>query len=153
MKKKGFTLIELLAVVVVLGLLFMFVTPKLSQLIKNGGKTETQLIEERVLFAAREYANNYDSSFYDRLVHEGDINYIYKSDLEKSGLLSELDVSRLDDFVGVKGELLNNDKIKYIEKYINNSSTQYTNQELSSMIQNLNAELLYAKNTIKFHYI
>ena len=42
MKKKGFTLIELLAVIVVLGLTFLFVGPKLVSLIKEGNSTETE---------------------------------------------------------------------------------------------------------------
>ena len=42
-KKKGFTLIELLAVIVVLGLTFLFVGPKLVSLINDGEDKETKL--------------------------------------------------------------------------------------------------------------
>ena len=68
MKNKGFTLIELLSVVVILIVIMMFMFPRLSSLVKNGGKTEVELIEERVLSAAKEYVNNYDTSFYRSLV-------------------------------------------------------------------------------------
>jgi len=112
-KKKGFTLIELLAVVVILGVIFMFITPKLLSLINNNERTETQIIEERVLNAARDYVNNYDGSFYEDLIHTGDVSYVYKTDLIEHGFLDESDVSSLENFTAVKGELLDNDKVRY----------------------------------------
>ena len=150
-KNRAFTLIELLSVIVVLGVLFLYITPKLSSLIKMGGKTETELIEERVLRAAREYANDYNPSFYDRLINEGDTNYIFKSDLLKLGLIDNDEVSKLDNFVAVKGELLANDKIKYTVQYLDNSESDYLTDELYQMIQDLNNRLTVMNYTVSSH--
>ena len=136
-REKGFTLIELLSVVVVLGITFMFVLPKLVGLISDGEEKEIELIEERVLSAAKDYVNYIDGSFYTKLFKEGDTNYIYKTDLIKSGLLDKEEITRLDTFAGVKGELLEDDKIKYTVEYINASPNEYTNEELYLMIQNI----------------
>lgn len=110
--KKGFTLIELLAVVTILAVLFLYVTPKLSTLIKTGGKTEIELLEQKVIQAAREYADD-NSNVYDNLISEGDVNYIYKEQLIESKLIEETEISKLDKFTSVKIELKSNDKIEY----------------------------------------
>jgi len=136
-REKGFTLIELLSVVVVLGITFMFVLPKLVGLISDGEEKEIELIEERVLSAAKDYVNYIDGSFYTKLFKEGDTNYIYKTDLIKSGLLDKEEITKLDTFAGVKGELLEDDKIKYTVEYINAEPEEYTNEELYLMIQNM----------------
>jgi len=136
-REKGFTLIELLSVVVVLGITFMFVLPKLVGLISDGEEKEIELIEERVLSAAKDYVNYMDGSFYTKLFKEGDTNYIYKTDLIKSGLLDKEEITKLDTFAGVKGELLEDDKIKYTVEYINAEPEEYTNEELYLMIQNM----------------
>ena len=77
---------ELLAVVVILGITFLFIMPAVTSLIGIG---EIELIEERVLSAAKEYVNNYDSTFYNSFYKEGDTNYVYKSKLLESGLINE----------------------------------------------------------------
>jgi len=136
-REKGFTLIELLSVVVVLGITFMFVLPKLVGLISDGEEKEIQLIEERVLSAAKDYVNYIDGSFYTKLFKEGDTNYIYKTDLIKSGLIDKEEITKLDTFAGVKGELLEDDKIKYTVEYIDAEPEEYTNEELYLMIQNM----------------
>lgn len=117
MKKNGFTLIELLAVIVIFAISFLFVIPSITTLIKSGERREIELIEERVISAAKEYVNNIDGSFFTELYKEGDVNYIYKSSLLNSGLLSEEDISKLGNFV-VKGEVIKNNKIKYSIEYI-----------------------------------
>ena len=139
MKRNGFTLVEIIAVVVILLIITLFATPTLKKLIANGNKTGKEIIEERVLIAAKEYASSYNNSFYDKLVKTGDYNYIYKTDLLNSGLIDDEDIAMLDNFVGVKGELLSNDKIKYTLSYIDNniSSNSYSNQELYTMLQAL----------------
>ena len=124
MKKSGFTLIELLAVIVIFAISFLFVVPSINLLVKSGERREIELIEERVLTAAKEYVNNYDSSFYKNLYKEGDTFYINKSDLLNAGLIEESEVSRLNTFVGVKGELLKNDKIRYTVEYANASNSE-----------------------------
>jgi len=140
-REKGFTLIELLSVVVVLGITFMIVLPKLVGLISDGEEKEIELIEERVLSAAKDYVNYIDGSFYTKLFKEGDTNYIYKTDLIKSGLLEKEEITRLDTFAGVKGELLEDDKIKYTVEYIDAEPEEYTNEELYLMYQNMNDRL------------
>ena len=136
-REKGFTLIELLSVIVILGITFMFILPSLTELFTMGNKTEIELIEERVLSAAKEYVNNVDGSFYTKLYKEGDVNYIYKSDLINAGLISNEEISKLNTFAGVKGEVLKNDRIRYTVEYINASNNEYTNEELYLMIKNL----------------
>ena len=54
-----------------------------------------------------------------------------------AGLITEEEVSRLNTFAGVKGELLANDRIKYTVQYINVSADHYTNEELYNMIQDV----------------
>jgi len=115
----------------------MFVLPKLVGLISDGEEKEIELIEERVLSAAKDYVNYIDGSFYTKLFKEGDTNYIYKTDLIKSGLLDKEEITRLDTFAGVKGELLEDDKIKYTVEYIDAEPEEYTNEELYLMIQNI----------------
>lgn len=144
--KKGFTLIEMLSVVVILGMIFMFILPNINVLFTMGNKTETELIEERVLKAAKEYVNNIDVEFYTKLYKEGDTNYIYKSDLIDAGLITNEEMSKLNTFAGVKGELLENDRIRYTVEYINASNNEYTNEELYLMMQNLTKDVQQIKN-------
>ena len=63
--RRGFTLIEVLSIVVILGVLVLFIAPRLSSLIKNGGKTEKEVMEAKILSAAKEYVNAYDRNIYD----------------------------------------------------------------------------------------
>ena len=138
MKKRGFTLVELLAVIVILGVVFLFIVPRLSTLIKKGEKNQKDILEERVLIAAKEYVSNYNRNFYDSLVNEGDYNYVYRTDLLKSGLVDENELKELgNNLVGVKGELLNNDNIKYTLAYIDNPVNGYCEDEVYLMIQQL----------------
>ena len=137
--KKGFTLVEILAVVVLLLVVMLFTTPVLKKLINNGDEKERALIEERILIAAKEYASSYDNGFYDKLVNVGDYNFVYKTDLLKSGLIELDDLDKLDRLVGVKGELLVDDKVKYTLSYIDNNinSNDYSNEELYTMLQGM----------------
>ena len=43
--KKGFTLIEILSVIIILGIIFLFITPKISNLI-NDSRNLSKEIEE-----------------------------------------------------------------------------------------------------------
>ena len=137
MKKNAFTLIELLAVIVIFAITFLIVVPSMNSLIGNSEKREIELIEERVLSAAKEYVNNFDGSFYKNFYKEGDTAYVYKSDLINAGLIDETEISKLNTFAGVKGELLSNERIRYTVEYINASNNEYTNEELYLMIKNL----------------
>ena len=145
-KEKGFTLMELLAVVVILGITFLFIMPSVTSIMGLGERIEIELIEERVLSAAKEYVNNYDSTFYNSFYKEGDTNYVYKSDLINAGLIDKNEISKLNTFAGVKGELLKNDKIRYTVEYINTSNNEYTNEELYLMMQNLTKDVQQLKN-------
>ncbi len=127
---KAFTLVELLAVIVILGILYTFMLSSIKNL---NNKTEVELIEERILVAAKEYVNEYDKGFYSNFFVEGDINYIYKSDLVNTGLIEE-DITDDSNFV-VKGELIKNDKIKYTVEYLSNENKNYTLEELYNMIE------------------
>ncbi len=144
--RKGFTLVEIIAVVVILLVITLFTTPVLKKLINNGNDKERAIIEERVLVAAKEYASSYDNSFYDKLVRTGDYNYIYKTDLVNSGLIDEEDISTLDNLIGVRGELLLNDNIKYTLSYIDNPVNGYCEEEVYTMIQQLQNEVAILKN-------
>ena len=139
--KNAFTLVELLSVIVILGITFIFVIPSLTELFTMGNKTETELIEEKVLSAAKEYVNKIDGTFYTKLYKEGDTNYIYKSDLINAGLITNEEISKLNTFAGVKGEVLKNDRIRYTVEYINASNNEYTNEELYLMMQNMNKNI------------
>lgn len=116
MRKNGFTLIELLAVVVILALAFMFIAPKLSSLIKDGENTDKILIEEQIINSAKKYAS-IDNGFFDTFINVGDQKIIYKDDLLSSGFINSKDIEKLDDFVGVKVELLDEDKFSYTIMY------------------------------------
>ena len=115
---KGFTLVELLTVVAILGMLFLFVTPKLSSLIKNGGKTEKEILEVKVIDAAKEYADE-NVNFYNSFVNIGDENYVNLQDLIDKGLVDKEDVEKLDEFSRIKGVLDENDSIKFTIEYTN----------------------------------
>ena len=147
-KRNGFTLMELLAVVVILGITFLFIMPSVTSLMGLGERREIELIEERVLSAAKEYVNNYDSTFYNSFYKEGDTNYVYKSDLINAGLIDKNEISKLNTFAGVKGELLSNDRIRYTVEYINASNNEYTNEELYLMMQNMNKNIENNTNKI-----
>ena len=125
--------------------------PSVTSLMGLGERREIELIEERVLSAAKEYVNNYDSTFYNSFYKEGDTNYVYKSKLLESGLINEEDVSKLDTFIGVKGELLSNDRIKYTLEYINAESNEYSNEELYFMMQNMLNEMKELKSDININ--
>ena len=147
MKKRGFTLVELLTVIVILGVVFLFIVPRLSTLIKKGEKNQKDILEERVLIAAKEYVSNYNRNFYDSLVNEGDYNYVYRTDLLKSGLVDENELKELgNNLVGVKGELLDNDNIKYTLAYIDNPVNGYCEDEVYLMIQQLQNRLTNVEN-------
>jgi len=96
------------------------------------------MAEEKLIIAAKDYAKYVDASFSKNLKNVGDKNYIYKTDLLKEELISEVEVSRLDTFSGVKGELLDNKKVDYSIEYINADPSEYTVEELYTMFQSLN---------------
>lgn len=98
MKKNGFTLVEIIAVVVILLVIMLFVTPKLKQLINNGNDKERIISEQRIISAAKDYATSYIDDFSTGLVNVGDSNYVSISELLNSGLIDEKDVELFAKF-------------------------------------------------------
>lgn len=136
MKKDGFTLVELLAVVIILAIISLFVMPKVADLIKSGNSTNTSIIEQKLLTVARTYTNDYDTRFFNRFVNVGYASIITKDDLIDAGLVTSDEVALIEDFRGVRVELLDNNKIKYTIARLGDSN-DYTLDELYQMIKQL----------------
>ncbi len=115
--KNGFTLVEIIAVVVILAVIMLFVTPKLKQLIDNGNNKQRMISEQRIISAAKDYATSYINDFLTGLVNIGDSNYVSISDLLNSGLIDEEDIEAFTNLTGVKGTLNPNDIIEYTLSY------------------------------------
>lgn len=140
MKKDGFTLVELLAVVIILAIISLFVMPKVADLIKSGNSTNTSIIEQKLLTVARTYTNDYDTRFFNRFVNVGYASIITKDELIDAGLVTSDEVSLVEDFRGVRVELLDNNKIKYTIARLGDSN-DYTNEELYQMINDLKNDI------------
>ena len=136
MKKDGFTLVELLAVVIILAIISLFVMPKVADLIKSGNSTNTSIIEQKLLAVARTYTNDYDTRFFNRFVNVGYASIITKDELIDAGLVTSDEVALVEDFRGVRVELLDNNKIKYTIARLGDSN-DYTLDELYQMIKQL----------------
>ena len=140
MKKDGFTLVELLAVVIILAIISLFVMPKVADLINSGNSTNTSIIEQKLLAVARTYTNDYDTRFFNRFVYVGYASIITKDDLIDAGLVTSDEVALVEDFRGVRVELLDNNKIKYTIARLGDSD-DYTNEELYQMINDLKNDI------------
>ena len=140
MKKDGFTLVELLAVVIILAIISLFVMPKVADLIKSGNSTNTSIIEQKLLAVARTYTNDYDTRFFNRFVNVGYASIITKDELIDAGLVTSDEVALIEDFRGVRVELLDNNKIKYTIARLGDSN-DYTNEELYQMINDLKNDI------------
>lgn len=140
MKKDGFTLVELLAVVIILAIISLFVMPKVADLIKSGNSTSTSIIEQKLLTVARTYTNDYDTRFFNRFVNTGYASIITKDELIDAGLVTSDEVALVEDFRGVRVELLDNNKIKYTIARLGDSN-DYTNEELYQMINDLKNDI------------
>lgn len=140
MKKDGFTLVELLAVVIILAIISLFVMPKVADLIKSGNNTNTSIIEQKLLAVARTYTNDYDTRFFNRFVNVGYASIITKDELIDAGLVTSDEVALVEDFRGVRVELLDNNKIKYTIARLGDSN-DYTLDELYQMINDLKNDI------------
>lgn len=140
MKKDGFTLVELLAVVIILAIISLFVMPKVADLIKSGNSTNTSIIEQKLLTVAKTYTNDYDTRFFNRFVNTGYASIITKDELIDAGLVTSDEVALVEDFRGVRVELLDNNKIKYTIARLGDSN-DYTNEELYQMINDLKNDI------------
>ena len=113
MNNKGFTLIELLAVVILLITIFLFVMPRIVDVIKDGDKTKEDIVRSEIIEAAKEYVRDYDTGFLNDLVTVGDSKYIDKEDLINNKLLDTKDIGDIP-FIKVKVILKEDNKIEYI---------------------------------------
>ena len=109
MKKNAFTLIELLATVVILVVVFMIITPKLTRIVKDQETKQKELLKEKLISSAKEYANDYDKYFFDGIKKVGDSNTV----TIEVGLIDEDETKDFNEFYGVKVELKDNDRIEY----------------------------------------
>ena len=116
MKKDGFTLVELLAVIIILAILYLFVMPKVTDLIKDGNKTDKYIIQNKIITAAKEYASNYDTSFLNDFINVGYSKYISKEDLINNKLLDENELDSIG-FFKVKVTLKEDNKLEYTISY------------------------------------
>ena len=116
MKKKGFTLVELLAVIIILAILYLFVMPKVTDLIKNGNKTDEYIIQNKIITAAKEYTSNYDTRFLNDFINVGYSKYISKEDLINNKLLDENELDSIG-FFKVKVTLKEDNKLEYAISY------------------------------------
>jgi prepilin-type N-terminal cleavage/methylation domain-containing protein len=113
MNNKGFTLIELLATVVILGILFLFLTPKILNVIKNAENKNKQIIETKLIDAGKEYVTDYNKEFIQNFVNVNDYGCISISELIDVGLVDQDEVSILDGAISIKVKLLADDNLEY----------------------------------------
>lgn len=117
MKKTGFTLIELLATIVILGIIFLFVTPNIINLINQAKETNKSIIEEKLIDAGKEYVNEYKKDFTKNFTEVNTTVYISVAELIDIGLIDQDEVSNLPDGVSIKVVLKENDVLEYSVSY------------------------------------
>ena len=112
--KKGFTLIEMLAVIVILGVIVVFVFPKLSNLIGIGREKEKEISESVIMDAAKEYSNN-DKTLTKGLINNGDRKCITVQSLIDNGYIKQEDIEKVSVNASskVKIELNSSDNLTY----------------------------------------
>ena len=118
--KKGFTLIEILSVIIILGVIFLFITPKISNLIKESRNLSKEINEITIINSVKEYANAYEKDFYSSFLDVGDKGYILVSDIVSKGNITKEEINDYgvieSDYVEV--ELIDGDKFTY--KFVSN---------------------------------
>ena len=110
--KKGFTLIELLSVIIILGVIFIFIFPKLSSLISKGKKVNIDIIENKLVESTKEYAGKYNPRLIRKLVNEGDNYVVSGKRLVDSGLVEQDDIDSIENFSRMKCILDENEEVK-----------------------------------------
>ena len=123
MKKNGFTLIEILSVIIILGVIFLFITPKISNLIKDSRNLSKEINEITIINSVKEYATINEKNFYSSFYSVGDKGYILVSDIISKGNISkeEIEDYGVIDTDYVEVELVENDK--FIYKFVSNMDT------------------------------
>ena len=72
-----------------------------------------ELLKEKLISSAKEYANDYDKYFFDGIKKVGDSNTVTIEELIEVGLIDEDETKDFNEFYGVKVELKDNDRIEY----------------------------------------
>ena len=140
MKKDGFTLVELLAVIIILAILYLFVMPKVTDLIKDRNKTDEYIIQNKIITAAKEYTSNYNTRFLNDFINVGYSKYISKEDLINNKLLDENEVENIG-FFKVKVTLKEDNKLEYTISYDDSEKVILSvNLDGGSMISNPSGE-------------
>ncbi|MBQ6282679.1 MAG: BspA family leucine-rich repeat surface protein [Bacilli bacterium] len=109
--KKGFTLIELLSVIIILGVIFIFIFPKLSSLINRGKEVNIEIIKNKLVESAMEYTEKYNPRLSNKLIDEGDNYVVSGKRLVDSGLIEQDDIDSIENFSRVKCTLDENEKV------------------------------------------
>lgn len=117
MKEKGFTLIELIATVLILAIVFLYVTPKVIEVMNRADNNSIAIIEEKVIAAAKEYVIDYDKTFINRFQNLNDTDYININNLITAGLVDIDDANELGNNASVKVVLNENDVLEYSMYY------------------------------------
>jgi prepilin-type N-terminal cleavage/methylation domain-containing protein len=117
MKRNAFTLIELLATIVILSIIFLFVTPNIIKLINEAKESNRAIIEEKLIDAGKEYVSEYNKDFVKNFINVDDTAYISVTELIEIGLIDQEEVNNLNGNVSVKVVLKENDTLEYSINY------------------------------------
>ena len=109
--RKGFTLIELLSVIIILGVIFIFIFPKLSSLINRGKEVNIEIIKNKLVESTMEYAEKYNPRLSNKLINEGDNYVVSGKKLVDLGLVEQDDIDSIENFSRVKCTLDENEKV------------------------------------------
>ena len=112
--KKGFTLIELLAVIIILGVIFTFIFPKVSGLMGIGKNRDREISESIIMDAAKEYSTN-DNTLMNGLINQGDRKCITVQSLIDNGYIKQEDLEKVSINISskVKIELNSSENLEY----------------------------------------
>lgn len=111
MKNKGFTLVELLAILVILGLLAVIITPVVQKTLSANKEKVYEIIVEQIKDYTRDYLTKNTSVLPD---DEGDANIIKFIDLKKEGLL------QINVVNPITGNIISNESFVRVTKKNNN---------------------------------
>ena len=117
MKKKGFTLIELLAVIVILAIISLIVTPMISNLIQNARKAASK---------------NSAQGYIDAIKNKISISALYNENIHGTHAVSELD--SVLEYSGARVEkgivIVDGDTLKEAKLCVNGYSFEYYSDQL-----------------------
>lgn len=113
MKEKGFTLVELIATVLILAIVFLYITPKIIEVMNNADDKNVAFIEEKIIAAAKEYVVDYDKTFISGFENVNDTRYIEIETLIEKDLVELDEVNELGNNFSIKVILNSNDVLEY----------------------------------------